>query len=109
MKKQSTFDFTILLIGICIAVILLATSCSHNGYGCHGNSRIMTRVVSAGHKCKWDKCPYKDVVKANYKRAGLRYTGAEYGSDAVCIDILHLEFPTLEYDQLEDKLFSAMK
>lgn len=37
-------DFTILLLGMCIAVLLLATSCNRNGYGCQGRSKIMTRV-----------------------------------------------------------------
>lgn len=44
MKTINTFNFRLALLGIAIAVLLLATSCSHNGYGCHGNSRIMTRV-----------------------------------------------------------------
>lgn len=105
MKLKNTFDFTILFIGMAIAVLLLATSCAPNGYGCHGRSKIMTRVVSTAHKCKWDKCPYKEVMRENYKRAVLNYTDSPDGSDAVSIDLLHLEYPTLDYDQLEDKLF----
>lgn len=108
MKQTLNFKFILMLIGFAMALILL-NSCSHNGYGCHGRGKIMTRVVSAGHKCKWQLCPYKDVVKANYKAAVLKYTDSPGGSDAVCIDLLHLEYPTLEYDQLEEKLFSAMK
>jgi hypothetical protein len=32
------------------------------------------------------------------------YVG-ETGTDAYCIDLLHLQYPTLEYEALEDLLF----
>lgn len=40
--QQKTFDFTVLLLGLAIALILLATSCTTSGYGCHGRSKDMT-------------------------------------------------------------------
>lgn len=38
MRKITT------LIGLAIAAALILSSCSHNGYGCHGRSKIITRV-----------------------------------------------------------------
>lgn len=43
MKKQD-FDFTIPLLGLILFICIMAASCSRSGYGCHGNSKIMTRV-----------------------------------------------------------------
>jgi hypothetical protein len=57
-----------------------------------------------GHECKWPLCPYKEVVKKDWDSAVTKYTG-ERGTDAWCIDMLHLEFPNDEYEQLEEKLF----
>jgi len=44
MKPTREFDFTIPAIALLLFIILVATSCSPNGYGCHGRSKIMTRV-----------------------------------------------------------------
>jgi hypothetical protein len=44
------------------------------------------------------------VVKKDWDSAVTKYTG-ERGTDAWCIDMLHLEFPNDEYEQLEEKLF----
>lgn len=43
MQTKQTPDFTILLLAIVFLIAALC-SCSRNGYGCKGNSNIMTRV-----------------------------------------------------------------
>lgn len=58
---------------------------------------------NTGHKCKYRFCPYKGIHYGNYKRAVVLYTG-DYGNDAYKIDILHLEHPTLDNDQLDSIL-----
>ena len=63
-----------------------------------------------GHECKWMHCPYKGVLPANYSASILQYIGEDSkGSDSYYIDLLHLENPTLEYDELEELLFSNMR
>lgn len=57
-----------------------------------------------GHKCKWTDCPYKGIVRHMWHNAVLKEAGEE-GSDIYCIDILHLQYPEDNYDELEDKLF----
>jgi hypothetical protein len=42
--QQRELDFSIPLIAIVILIAVLASSCAANGYGCHGRSKIMTRV-----------------------------------------------------------------
>jgi hypothetical protein len=44
MKPQRQLDLTIPAIALVLFIILAATSCSPNGYGCHGRSKIITRV-----------------------------------------------------------------
>lgn len=42
--RKTTIQFTFAILFTIIAMMLM--SCSHNGYGCKGNSKIMTRVTS---------------------------------------------------------------
>lgn len=56
-----------------------------------------------GHQCKWDKCPYKGVTADLAHKSVIAYTGESY-TDAYCIDMLHLQYPTEEYEQLEERL-----
>ena len=44
MQQRNNPDFTILLIAFIVIIAALCSSCSATGYGCKGNSRIMTRV-----------------------------------------------------------------
>lgn len=44
MQQKTQTDFTILLIGFIILIAAFCSSCVTSGYGCHGNSKIMTRV-----------------------------------------------------------------
>ena len=64
-----------------------------------------TRYKGAGHMCKWQLCPYHGVTANNAIAAVISYTG-ESDTDAYCIDMLHLQYPTEEYDQLEERLFN---
>jgi len=43
-KEPFTFDFSIPIVGAIVMLLLALTSCSRDGYGCKGNSKIMTRV-----------------------------------------------------------------
>jgi hypothetical protein len=44
MNQKREFDLTIPVAALVLFIILAATSCSPNGYGCHGRSKIITRV-----------------------------------------------------------------
>jgi hypothetical protein len=91
---------------ILTAAIITLTSCNRNGFGCHGNSKIMTRVtkLTQKHKCKWELCPYKGVTLANYKEAITDYTGEPEGNPAHIVDCLHILHPSASYDQLAEMM-----
>ena len=62
------------------------------------------------HTCKWQSCPYKGITPDQWKQSVINYVGIENeGTDSYYIDMLHLEFPELEYEQLEEKLFLKIK
>jgi len=62
------------------------------------------------HTCKWKHCPYKGITPDKWKQSVINYVGIENeGTDSYYIDMLHLEFPELEYDELENKLFIHTK
>jgi len=90
MQQKNHPDFTILLIGL---IILIAAICS-----------CKKVEIDNGHKCRWELCPYKNITPNNYGKAVKDYTGTD-GGDAYSIDILHLEFPEKDYDELEQMLF----
>ena len=52
--KKSTVQ-TIIIVLSALLFCFANSSCYRNGFGCRGNSRIMTRVVKADkpHKCRW--------------------------------------------------------
>lgn len=61
---------------------------------------------NSGHSCRWKLCPYKGVKWIGRANAVTQYVGEDYaGSDSWCIDMLHLEHPKAEYEELEDMLF----
>lgn len=77
------------LPAILILVVITLASCSK---------------VNTGHACRWKTCPFKgDVVFTS----GCGY--CEQGTDCWILDSLHFVSPSLEYDQLEYKLFSPMQ
>lgn len=57
------------------------------------------------HRCPWEKCPYKGVLPSQRAAAVREYTGSPEGSDAWCIDMLHLDHPQDDYETLENRLF----
>jgi len=103
--KKSTLQ-TIIIVLAAFLFCFANSSCYRNGFGCRGNSRIMTRVVKADkpHKCRWALCPYKGVTLANYKQAISDYTGQSEGTEAHIIDCLHILHPTADYDQLAEMM-----
>jgi hypothetical protein len=44
MKYKNDIDVTIPFIALVLILVLALSSCARNGYGCHGRSKIMTRV-----------------------------------------------------------------
>lgn len=70
-----------------------------------GNPDQGKQLTNISHVCKWELCPYKNITPLNWNSAVVDYVEDE-GTDAWCIDMLHLEFPNDEYEQLEDKLFN---
>lgn len=54
-----------------------------------------------GHVCRWGLCPYKGISIEQYKVKAEEIEG----SDGYYLDLLHLQHPSYEYDQLEDMLF----
>lgn len=69
---------------------------------------VMFSCSNKGHACKWSTCPYKGVAADLAHRSVVAYTGEAY-TDAYCLDILHLQYPTEDYDQLEERLFKNNK
>jgi hypothetical protein len=89
MKRDiDTIGSTILGLFIIVGIIYMLSSC--------------TKAMN-GHACKWEHCPYKGITLAQYPS---RAEGEE-GSDLYYIDLLHLQHPALEYDELEDTLFAS--
>jgi len=43
-QQKRHIELTVPVIGLIIFIVLSMTSCVTNGYGCRGNSKIMTRV-----------------------------------------------------------------
>lgn len=64
---------------------------------------MLTSVLFTGHSCEWYLCPYTGIHYGHYKQAVSLYAG-EVGTDAYKIDMLHLEHPKLDYDQLDSLL-----
>jgi hypothetical protein len=57
------------------------------------------------HECRFDMCPYKGIRSVEFSHAVKVYTGSNVFDDSYKIDMLHLEYPSLEYDSLILKLF----
>jgi hypothetical protein len=49
-------------------------------------------------------CPYKGIKKPEYSHAVKVYTQSTVFDEAYKIDMLHLKYPNLEYDDLLTKL-----
>lgn len=53
--------------------------------------------TDSGHVCRWKKCPYKGIKEYNEYNAQ-----EEIGTPGYYIDRLHIKYPDLDYDQLEE-------
>lgn len=56
------------------------------------------------HECNFGMCPYKGIKKPEYSHAVKVYTQSTVFDEAYKIDMLHLKYPNLEYDDLLTKL-----
>lgn len=80
-----------------LAALLIAGACALALYtACNSSNK---------HVCRWSLCPYKGATPDQWHRVVSNYTGCEEGTDGYLIDILHLERPTLDADQLDSLLF----
>lgn len=87
-----------IILALVILNVAIYSYCIHRDY--FGNNN--------GHECKWKLCPYKGIKEVDHKAAVLSYVGNDSeGTDGYCIDMLHLDNPTLEYDQLDSLLFTS--
>lgn len=66
---------------------------------------IMHPVKEHQHECKYPDCPYKGLKESRWDSALLVEHAGNAGSDAYCIDWLHLTYPTCNYDALDAMLF----
>jgi len=67
---------------------------------------IILATLNRQHECRWALCPYKGIKYQCYREAVLEYIDPKYDStDAYYIDILHLKYPSLDTDELHDKLY----
>ena len=67
------------------------------------NIVLMAGALSAWprkHSCSYDLCPFKDITRFE-KGCG----NCDQGTDCWALDSLHIEFPYMEYDELEQELF----
>lgn len=53
--------------------------------------------TKSGHTCRWKHCPYKGIKEYNEYNAQ-----QEIGTPGYYIDRLHIKYPDLEYDELEE-------
>lgn len=72
-----------------LIIILLLVGCSKN-------------EKELPHSCRWALCPYKGITIQEYPK----YAIADEGTDGYYLDLLHMQFPQDEYEELESKLFS---
>lgn len=57
------------------------------------------------HNCQWENCPYKGAKQSEWHNAVVEYSG-EDGTDAYCVDMLHLKYPKYLYEVLDWILFT---
>lgn len=72
------------IIGIILLIIILF-SCSR---------------PDSGHTCRWRMCPYKNILPNQWQREARMYNGDS--DDGYRLDMLHLQYPTKEYEELEE-------
>ncbi len=62
-------------------------------------------IHSKAHACIWKLCPYKGICATHSSQAVSEYVGS-IGTDAYKIDMLHIQYPALDADQLDSLLTS---
>lgn len=75
-----------------ILILLLLCSCK-NYIFIAGNQNL-------AHKCKYKTCPYKGLIKNQWKDSVANYTKTSYGDTAYSIDIVHLLNPNWGYEKI---------
>lgn len=86
-------DYTLLAVGLVLLLAVLIASCNHKE-PIHKNE---------SHTCRWPLCPYKGITNDKAAKAVANYVG-DSGINAYYIDMLHIQYPTYEYDQLDSLL-----
>jgi hypothetical protein len=66
-------------------------------------SIIISLCAPDNHICRWELCPYKGIERGQAVTAVTTYA-MEACTDAYHIDMLHIQYPTLDADQLDSLL-----
>lgn len=90
MKRLQPMSWFMIFASILIALVIISVD----------------KAPYKKHSCRWDKCPYKGVTPNTASKAVVSYTG-ELMTYAYFIDMLHLQYPTEEYEQLEERLLNS--
>lgn len=94
---MKTFDLKVIVSWFAAVLMALATL-------------INCSKANDGHTCRWSLCPYKGIAPAQHDQAVTNYVGEGVKfSDGWCVDMLHLQYPTEDADQLHDRLFNSKK
>lgn len=83
--------------------LLLFSSCKDNSNANEAQVKNAFEQMRNVHQCRWPLCPYKGITNDKAAKAVANYVG-DSGIDAYYIDILHIQYPTYEYDQLDSLL-----
>ena len=70
-------------------------------------SIIASLCAPVKHVCRWELCPYKGITMQQASNAVSEYTG-EACTDAYHIDMLHIQYPTINADQLDSLLIHKL-
>jgi len=66
-------------------------------------SIIISFAAPVKHTCRWDLCPYKGIERGQAVTYVTTYAMGAC-TDAYYIDMLHIQCPTLDADQLDSLL-----
>lgn len=100
-KVSQNNEFGAMIMGVITAIVILFSL-----FITYRWNRAL--VMGQAHTCKWDKCPYKYVAFSARDSAVTHYLGDSLRmSDGWCLDMLHIEHPDMEYEQLDSLLFTS--
>lgn len=102
MKRLLLCILTILLLSAAMSCCTIVKS---DGTYLTYNKNSKNRYVGGNidrrkHKCRWDKCPYKVIVRSQWSSKVTEYTGCQYGDDCHVVDMLHLIRPRWGYEKI---------